>query len=574
MPDIDLGRYELDEDQSGNLVVKDPNDNTLFEWDETAGEWDFANQSIGNLGSLSTEKRLNGPMLKVGVLGDIHWNSTAGNRFTTQSDLKSRLDTFIDDMNDWGADLVIQIGDLADGLDSTQNPTQHSVSEIVTHIEESRNYLESTGGSAGNGLDAPTEYVLGNHEYMPGSGSMSSIYSAFGMGGLSDTFRVVEKKGINIALLNTSYTTTDYAGGANDHEIPDGDDAADELQWLRGSVRTKDRPVFTFMHNPLSFDEAYQSVLNQETAAKILNDSPAVAANWFGHVHNADHWRTIKEDGTGFGDRHIHTGYIYDHQFDQSITPYGKLRVFDHSGLWEFNASYTKEQTGSQAVWRGNGADQRRVSPARESFEMGDYAEDIHERFHFPADHDELRSISGTLDFRDQSSYINTGSTSGDTAEAENRKGFNSGSFVTHKWEGTRAFRTRITLDKTSALTGYVVVGQPPTGRHFGFKLVNDGVQATVGDGSNQTTSSTLLTHGGSIDLHAALIPGERAEFWTGNEYAELTSNLPPSDGATSYGEKIQRMYLETNEATLKRMDWRHWDYYQSAKKQRLDLGR
>lgn len=55
MPDIDLGRYEIDEGPGGNLVIKDPNDNTLFEWDETAGEWDFAQQSISNLGSLSTE---------------------------------------------------------------------------------------------------------------------------------------------------------------------------------------------------------------------------------------------------------------------------------------------------------------------------------------------------------------------------------------------------------------------------------------------------------------------------------------------------------------------------------------
>lgn len=38
MPDIDLGDFEIDDDEP-NLVIRDPSDNIIFEYDEAAGEW-------------------------------------------------------------------------------------------------------------------------------------------------------------------------------------------------------------------------------------------------------------------------------------------------------------------------------------------------------------------------------------------------------------------------------------------------------------------------------------------------------------------------------------------------------
>jgi len=55
MPEIDIGDYELDQDSNGNLVIKDPNDTEVMKWDESAGQWDFGNQALANLGSINTE---------------------------------------------------------------------------------------------------------------------------------------------------------------------------------------------------------------------------------------------------------------------------------------------------------------------------------------------------------------------------------------------------------------------------------------------------------------------------------------------------------------------------------------
>lgn len=41
MPDLTLGDYELDEDGNGDLVIKDPDDNTILTWDDSAGAWSF-----------------------------------------------------------------------------------------------------------------------------------------------------------------------------------------------------------------------------------------------------------------------------------------------------------------------------------------------------------------------------------------------------------------------------------------------------------------------------------------------------------------------------------------------------
>ena len=41
MPDIDLGNYEIDEDSNGDLIIKDPNDNIVLQWDDSLGNWVF-----------------------------------------------------------------------------------------------------------------------------------------------------------------------------------------------------------------------------------------------------------------------------------------------------------------------------------------------------------------------------------------------------------------------------------------------------------------------------------------------------------------------------------------------------
>lgn len=144
----------------------------------------------------NTEKLRCGP-LKVGILGNVYWRalSRSGDpNIPRKTQAKADLDVFIDEF--LGADLIIQMGDLADGMDVT-------FSDLKTELNNATDHLENLGGSAGNGLDAQVEYILGNDEYaFAGNQPMSKIYSICGWSGLSDTYRVISKKGVNLALLN------------------------------------------------------------------------------------------------------------------------------------------------------------------------------------------------------------------------------------------------------------------------------------------------------------------------------------------------------------------------------------
>lgn len=64
--------------------------------------------------SVSAEELHSGP-LKVGLLGDLHWRaSSRATDVPGPTTTKANLDVFAKDMNSWGADLVVSMGDFAD----------------------------------------------------------------------------------------------------------------------------------------------------------------------------------------------------------------------------------------------------------------------------------------------------------------------------------------------------------------------------------------------------------------------------------------------------------------------------
>lgn len=108
---------------------------------------------------------------------------------------------------------------------------------------------------------------------------MSVIYAVFGWDGLSDSSRVVLKKDVNLALINTGYGTQDRITNSIDHEIPQ-----EELDWMRSTLPSLDRKTLAFHHVSLSAGAkyvAYDEVANDADASRILRDTHTFMAGFF-----------------------------------------------------------------------------------------------------------------------------------------------------------------------------------------------------------------------------------------------------------------------------------------------------
>lgn len=53
---IGSNQYDVAEDGSGDLVIRDDAGNDVLIWDQSAGQWDFKSQVVANLGELSTDE--------------------------------------------------------------------------------------------------------------------------------------------------------------------------------------------------------------------------------------------------------------------------------------------------------------------------------------------------------------------------------------------------------------------------------------------------------------------------------------------------------------------------------------
>jgi len=80
---LNLQNYTLDEDSNGDLVIKDTNDNNVFRYDSSVGEWNLEGTSLTNISSVSTDQAtLNGGG-RPGILQKQSQSVTANN--TAQS---------------------------------------------------------------------------------------------------------------------------------------------------------------------------------------------------------------------------------------------------------------------------------------------------------------------------------------------------------------------------------------------------------------------------------------------------------------------------------------------------------
>jgi len=122
----------------------------------------------------------------------------------TPSECKDNWDVFIDYMNDtYQPDVVVSLGDLINGGSAPDYPDPGDTATAQSWLQTAVDYLTKNGGTDGTGLDAPVEWIVGNHEwaYM-GPDDMNAYSSEWST--LSDLWRVKEYKNVELFLLLNS----------------------------------------------------------------------------------------------------------------------------------------------------------------------------------------------------------------------------------------------------------------------------------------------------------------------------------------------------------------------------------
>ena len=289
----------------------------------------------------------NADPLRVGIISDIHWRDEPRPQHIVSKEVaKENLRTAATELNEWGADFVIQQGDLVDGCCSR---AERPPSAIRRGIREAKTFLDDV-------LDAPVHHVLGNHEYMWPEEDIERTYSIYGWDGLEDTFYTVTRKGITFAFLNSAYTETNRRRNAADHRIP-----RVCLQWLHDVAATTDGPLFSVSHIPLSGGDGtkYDSTRRATTALEHLHSAAGYVGGFFGHSHHAPNWKRVRVQTDRRGSPHVHTcspnyfaeGDVVRHgRSSDRIVPFTKVAI--SSAGWQAIASYADRNVPTNSNWR------------------------------------------------------------------------------------------------------------------------------------------------------------------------------------------------------------------------------
>ena len=218
--------------------------------------------------------------LRIGIVADVHAHDTESPvEHKVMTNYPERLAAFVDAMNAWPADAVIELGDLVNGA-FVLGADYGDPTRIPQILDDTVAIL--------SGLDCPTHYVLGNHdmydlsknEFLAAVGQEKKYYS-FDLGGF------------HFVVLDAEYN--DPAGDDYDHvfmrvkcRIPQH-----ELDWLREDLAETDLPTIVCVHQP--FDSEFDptaggpAVVNNAEVRQLLSESGVVIAVFQGHDHENRH---------------------------------------------------------------------------------------------------------------------------------------------------------------------------------------------------------------------------------------------------------------------------------------------
>jgi alkaline phosphatase len=263
--------------------------------------------------------------LRIGIFADLHAHDTdsplEGKMMTSYPE---RLGAFVNAMNVWPADLVIELGDFVNGW-------------VVLGIEPGDPYripqILEEAEAIYSRFDGPRYHVIGNHdvynlskeEYLERV-NITSTYYSFDAGGYHVVILDVQydEEGNDLA-----YTYTGVRGF-----VP-----TTEMKWLQEDLAGTDRPTIVCVHQMLDTEptEAGWTLIGNAVEVRtLLAESEVVIAVFQGHDH-ANRYSLI--DG-------IH--YI---TFQALVDEEGRAPSWAYVTLDPTSRTITIEGEGDQADW-------------------------------------------------------------------------------------------------------------------------------------------------------------------------------------------------------------------------------
>lgn len=311
--------------------------------------------------------------ISIGWLSDIHWSEQE--RLETLANLKSRMDSFVDEMDSLGVSFCILGGDIGDGVEPGGG--QPSETTMVTRIEDALSYLRTQAGSSGTGLSVPLFALPGDHEHANvQTWNMSNIYGALDHKASQTTLNIhtysdfassywsFDLPGWRMIFLNTGNKTAD--GLTSDSTL-----TQQQMDWFLGEIETQDR-VCLVPHVPIADGYPEQSNKDsfafQQDVSSALRDVPnSFAIN--GHVHH-----------------HLKEGFdaLFDPYGNQSVQTlaltqgeyWATIRLGDDG--WRVTPNYSLGSGTSPTLARGPfGSDASYSTGPRPIFEQNSHYRDL-----------------------------------------------------------------------------------------------------------------------------------------------------------------------------------------------------
>ncbi|WDQ15172.1 metallophosphoesterase [Rhodopirellula sp. P2] len=204
--------------------------------------------------------------VRVGLVTDMHYadKSPAGSRHyrETIDKLETARKQFVSDQPDF----LVELGDLIDAADS---------------VDVEQRYLQTINTKFA-AICKDRHYVLGNHcvdtltkeEFLAGVKQERSYYS-------------FDRKGIHFIVLDSCFRSDGKPYGRRNSHWTDANVPAEELDWLRGDLKSNNKPTIVFAHQRLDVSN-HHGVKNNPQVRQVLEDSGDVLAVFQGHSHQND----------------------------------------------------------------------------------------------------------------------------------------------------------------------------------------------------------------------------------------------------------------------------------------------
>ncbi len=215
--------------------------------------------------------------VRLGIVADVHAhdeNSPLEGEGKTMVNFPERLTAFVDAMNEWPADAIVQLGDLVNGA-LVYGGAIGDVGRIGGILVQAAELLD--------GFDGPVYHVPGNHDFY--NLSLEEFLAALNLETAEYSF---DLGAFHFVVLDAEHNP-DGTHYDNVYMRTKGGIPPEHLDWLRQDLAETDLPTIVLIHQPLDSD--YEDLAggppvdNHLEVRDVLAASGKVIAVFQGHDH-------------------------------------------------------------------------------------------------------------------------------------------------------------------------------------------------------------------------------------------------------------------------------------------------